>query len=82
MEDTKGQLMGQLQKEAGAQVEHTLAVGDGTADIDLFTRAGVAIAICPRSERVRQAAHYVLDDGDLSRIIPLLEKHFSLGAPA
>lgn len=79
MEHTKGQLMAQLREEAGARPEECLAVGDGPADVDLFAGAGLAIAICPRNERVRQAAHYVVEDGDLSRIIFLLEEHFRLG---
>lgn len=79
MEHTKGQLMAQLREEAGARVEECLAVGDGPADVDLFAQAGLAVAICPRNERVRQAAHHVIEDGDLSRIIPLLERHFARG---
>lgn len=77
-EHTKGQLMAQLRAEAAAPIEQCLAVGDGPADVDLFTGAGLAIAVCPRNERVRQAAHYVIADGDLSRIIPLLQRHFTL----
>jgi len=77
-EHTKGQLMAQLCAEAHARGEECLAVGDGTADIDLFARAGLAIAVCPRHDRVRQAAHHVIEDGDLGRIISLLETHFSL----
>jgi phosphoserine phosphatase len=79
MEHTKGQLLAQLREEAGARVEECLAVGDGPADIDLFAGAGLAVAICPRNDRVRQAAHHVIEDGDLSRIIPLLEEYFSPG---
>jgi len=79
MEDTKGQIMAQLREEAGARLEECLAVGDGTADIALFEGAGLAIAVCPRNDRVRQAAHHVLEDGDLTGIIPLLEQHFATG---
>jgi len=77
-EHTKGQLMAQLRAEAGARIEECLAVGDGPADVDLFTGAGLAIAVCPRNERVRQAAHVVIEDGDLSAIVPLLQKRFDL----
>jgi phosphoserine phosphatase len=76
-EHTKGQLMARLRAEAGARIEECLAVGDGPADLDLFAGAGLAIAVCPRNERVRQAAHVVIEDGDLSRIIPVLVQHFS-----
>lgn len=76
MEHTKGQLMAQLLEETGVRKEECLAVGDGPADVDLFAQAGLAIAICPRDDRVRQAAHYIIDDGDLSCIIPLVKEHF------
>ncbi len=76
MEHTKGQLMAQLREEVGASIEECLAVGDGPADVELFTQAALAIAVCPRDERVRQAAHFVIEDGDLSQIIPLLSHHF------
>jgi phosphoserine phosphatase len=78
-EHTKGQLMAQLRQEAGARIEECLAVGDGPADVDLFAGAALAIAVCPGNERVRQAAHYVIENGDLSRVIPVLETYFSQG---
>jgi len=76
MEHTKGQWMAQLREEVGARIEECLAVGDGPADVHLFAQAGLAIAVCPRDERVRQAAHFVIGDGDLARIIPLVKGHF------
>lgn len=76
MEDTKGQIMADLRREAGARPEECLAVGDGTADIDLFAQAALAVAVCPRSDQVRRAAHYVIEDGDLSAIISLVQEHF------
>ena len=78
MEDTKGQIMAGLRQEAGARVEECLAVGDGTADIALFAQAGLAVAVCPRSDRVRHAAHHTVEDGNLERIIPLILKQFDL----
>jgi phosphoserine phosphatase len=75
-EDSKGAAMTALRHEFGAQSQECLAVGDGPADVDLFAQAGLAIAVCPRDERVRRAAHVVIDDGDLGAIIPLLAQHF------
>jgi phosphoserine phosphatase len=80
MEDSKGPIMAGLQSELGAAPEECLAVGDGTADIDLFGQAGLAIAVCPRSDLVRDSAHFVIEDGDLGRIIPLILDHFHLDA--
>lgn len=80
-EYTKGQAMSRLREEAGARPEECLAVGDGPADVDLFAQAALAVAVCPRDERVRQAAHFVVEDGDLTSIIPLLEQRFHLRKP-
>jgi phosphoserine phosphatase len=78
-EDTKGQAMTRLRHEAGASPEQCLAMGDSLADVQLFAQAGLAIAVCPRHEQVRQAAHVVIDDGDLSPVVPLLRQRFHLG---
>jgi len=77
-EHTKGQAMAKLRQEAGARPEECLAVGDGPADVDLFAQAALAIAVCPRDERVRRAAHFVVEDGNLASILPLLEQRFHL----
>ncbi len=79
-EHTKGEAMTQLRAQAGARVEECLAVGDGPADVALFAQAGLAIAVCPRDERVRQAAHVVIEDGDLNAVIPLLRQRFRFAA--
>jgi len=78
-EYTKGQAMTRFREEAGVPPEQCLAAGDGPADVDLFAQAALAVAVCPRDERVRRAAHFVIEDGDLSSIIPLLEQRFRLG---
>jgi phosphoserine phosphatase len=77
----KGQAMSRLREEARARPEECLAVGDGPADVDLFAQAALAVAVRPRDERVRQAAHFVVEDGDLTSIIPLLEQRFHLEKP-
>jgi phosphoserine phosphatase len=80
-EHAKGEVMARLREEAGARPEQCLAVGDGPADLALFAQAGLAVAVCPRDNRVAQAADLVVEDGDLSRIIPLLEHSFCLAQP-
>ncbi len=75
-EESKGEAMTALRRDFGAQPQECLAVGDGPADVDLFAQAGLAIAVCPRDGRVRDAADVIIDDGDLGAIIPLLTKHF------
>jgi phosphoserine phosphatase len=78
-EHSKGEAMTRLREEAGARPEECLAVGDGPADVDLFAQAALAVAVCPREERVRRAAHFVVEDGNLASIIPLLAQRFRLG---
>jgi len=75
-EGAKGPVMARLRAEVGARIEECLAVGDGLADVSLFAQAGLSVAVCPRDDRVRQAAHVVLEDGDLAAIMPLLEQRF------
>jgi len=77
-EEGKGQVMTELRQETGAAPSDCLAVGDGLADIALFAQAALAVAVCPRDERVRRAAHVVIEDGHLALIIPLLEQYFRL----
>jgi len=77
-EESKGPAMTAVREEFGAQPEECLAVGDGPADVDLFAQAGLAVAVCPRDDRVRHAAHVVIEDGDLSIIVSLLTQHFDL----
>jgi len=77
-EETKGQAMAHLRHEASALPEQCLAMGDGLADIQLFDQAGLTIAVCPRDAQVREAAHMVITDGDLSAAIPVIQQHFSL----
>jgi phosphoserine phosphatase len=77
-EEGKGQIMTQLREETGAAPKACLAVGDGLADIDLFAQAALAVAVCPRDERVRRAAHLVIEDGNLETLIPVLKQRFRL----
>jgi phosphoserine phosphatase len=79
-EDSKGRDMAALREELGARPQECLAVGDGPADIALFEQAGLAIAVCPRDARVREAADVTIEDGDLHALIPLLTGHFALSA--
>ena len=78
-EDSKEEPMRAVRAEFGALPQECLAVGDGPADVDLFAQAGLSVAVCPLSERVRAAANVVLEDGDLHPIIELVREHFRVG---
>ena len=51
--------------------KNSIAIGDSTADIDMFEVAGFSIAIEPSSERVADAADFVCQTTDLKEIISL-----------
>ena len=73
-EGGKGPVAEQLQARFGVGREETLAVGDGESDVAMFERAAVAVAVAPRSQRVRDAAHIVLEQADLCDLIPRLSE--------
>ena len=79
-EDNKGSIMETLRIELGVARAQCMAVGDGLADIALFARAGLSVAVCPQDQRVRAAATIVAETGDLAALIPLIEGHFTLPA--
>jgi len=72
-EGGKGPVVEGLQARLGVGPEETLAVGDGESDVAMFERAAVAVAVAPVSQRVREAAHIVIEQPDLRDLIPRLE---------
>ena len=72
-EDGKGEVAQMLQARFGVGIDGTLAVGDGEADVGMFERAAVAVAVAPSSQRARETARIVIDRPDLRDLIPLLE---------
>jgi phosphoserine phosphatase len=79
-EDNKGSIMEALCNEMGVARAQCMAAGDGPADIALFARAGLSVAVCPQDQRVRAAATVVMETGDLATLVPLIERHFALPA--
>lgn len=70
-EGGKGQIVDRLQAELSVTPADCMAVGDGTSDLDMFTRVQVGVAVAPVSDRVRAAATLVLEEPDLR---PLLRR--------
>lgn len=68
----KGPALRQLLEEWGADPAACLAVGDGESDVPMFRQVGVAVAVCPESRAVREAANLVLETPDLTDLIPAL----------
>lgn len=50
--------------------DECLAVGDGEADIGMFETCRIGIAVRPASDKVRRAAHFVLEDEHLGNLVP------------
>jgi phosphoserine phosphatase len=73
-EGAKGDIVAQLQAELGVAPEDCLAVGDGTSDADMFPRVRFGVAVNAPSERLRAAAHLVIEEADLSGLLPRLEE--------
>ena len=73
-EGGKGQIVAQLQAELGVAPEDCLAVGDGASDADMFARVRFGVAVNAPSERLRAAAHLVIEEPDLSGLLARLEE--------
>jgi phosphoserine phosphatase len=72
----KGQIVARLQAEFGVEPGDCLAVGDGTSDMDMFSLVRVGVAVNPLSDKVRLAAHLVLEAPDLRPLLPRLDAMF------
>ncbi|MBC7259538.1 MAG: HAD family phosphatase [Chloroflexi bacterium] len=71
-EGGKGAIVDALLAELGVAPSEALAVGDTRSDADMFRRVGVSVAVCPNHEAARQAASLVLEQPDLTPIVPWL----------
>lgn len=52
-------------------LEQTIAIGDGANDLDMMALAGISIGFNAKP-RVREAADYLIDSGDLSDAIAII----------
>lgn len=71
-EGGKGAVAEALLVEYGVAPAEALAVGDTRSDADMFRRVGVSVAVCPNHEDLRRAASLVLEQPDLTPVIPWL----------
>ncbi|MBC7223386.1 MAG: HAD family phosphatase [Anaerolineae bacterium] len=68
----KGPALRQLLEAWGADPAACLAVGDGESDVPMFRQVGVAVAVCPESQAVREAADLALETPDLTGLVDAL----------
>lgn len=59
-------------KDLGIPLERTLTVGNSLPDVAMFEVAGRSIAFHPEDDYTRQHATWVLEDGPLDQILPLV----------
>jgi phosphoserine phosphatase len=77
-EGSKGEIMDEVLGEYGVRAEEAVAFGDGKADIPLFSKAGLGIAICPVQDQVRESAHYVVEAEPIDGALEIVASHFSM----
>ena len=65
----KGEIFSSIQKKFNINPNSTIAVGDASADIEMFSTAYLSFVIDPSSDKVAESADYVLKSDDLKEII-------------
>lgn len=68
-EGSKGKVLAQLAKRAGAPLSECVAVGNGLNDASMFTKAGLKIAF-NSGQSLGKIADVVIEEKDLTRILP------------
>jgi phosphoserine phosphatase len=71
-EGGKGEVVEALLAEFGVAPQECLAAGDTRSDADMFRRVGVSVAVCPNHDGARNAATLVLEEPDLTPVVPWL----------
>jgi len=70
----KGLILQNILERYQIPVQNSIAIGDSTADIDMFKAAGLSIAINTRSKQVTEIVDFVCQSDDLKEIITYLNK--------
>lgn len=71
--EEKGNVLSDVLQRFKILPENSIAIGDSTADIDMFKVAGLSITIEPSSERVAAAADIVCQTKNLKEIISFFQ---------
>jgi phosphoserine phosphatase len=59
------------------RLDHCAAVGNSCFDVPMFETCGLGIAFNPDDECVREAADVVIEDSDLTQLIPVLKPYLN-----
>ena len=77
-EQNKGEVMEEVLERYAIAGEQVVAFGDGMADIPLLKKAGLGVAICPSSDKVRFSAERVVGSEPIDRAITFIAEHFRI----
>lgn len=69
----KGLIFKEVLQKFDISSNKSIAIGDATADIEMFEEAGFSIAINPSNDRVARAVDYVCETNDLKELIELFK---------
>jgi phosphoserine phosphatase len=70
--DDKGEVLAGIMEEMDAEASAVASVGDSAADIGMFERSRIAVAVRPSDPTVAAAATHVLPDHDLSPLADII----------
>jgi len=68
----KGEALVRVAKSLGIPLSDVVSVGNSKYDVTMFDRTGSSIAFHPADDFVRSRAKFVVEDGDLTRILKYL----------
>jgi phosphoserine phosphatase len=68
----KGDSVLEVARRFGVGKRDTVSVGNSSYDVSMFEESGKGIAFCPSDDETREKAHAVVDEKDLSNILPLI----------
>ena len=71
--EEKGNVLKSVLRQFKVPPQNSIAIGDSTADIDMFKVAGLSIAVEPSSERVVEAVDLVCQTSNLKEIIAFFQ---------
>jgi len=71
----KARIVRHLAQDYGISLDEIIFVGDSENDVDAFGIAGLAIAFNTTDERVRKAAHVVVESNDLQDVVDVIQAH-------
>jgi len=77
-EESKSEIMDEVLARYGVRAEEVVAFGDGMADIPLFRKAGLGIAICPVHSEVREGADHVVEAEPIDGALGIVASHFRM----